>query len=167
MIIKKTKAMKFKDGIRVAAFCTVFMLVLLLNSAQSAGQTAGGSVVLAKCNSWVSFTVNKSSADVIIKNISNRTNEKARVEITIGSVKTIELIDYGGEIPKGGFTGTTYFKVNNTEKGKSGTTCGGKGPVDGDVRVTIPGNATNIKTGNIVTGSTCSVCGANFDPIIQ
>ena len=159
--------MKSKDCIRVAVFCTVFMLVLLLTLSHSVGQTAGGSVVLAKCNSWVSFTVNKSSAEVIIKNISNRTDEKARVEITIGSVKTIESIDYGGEIPKGGFTGTTYFKVNNTEKGNSGTTCSGKGPLDGDVRVTIPGNATNIKTGNIVTGLTCSVCGANFDPIKQ
>jgi hypothetical protein len=157
--------MKSKVSFMVPAFCAGLMLVLLLTPAYSVGQTAGGSVVLAKCNSWVSFTVNKSSADVIIKNISNRTDEKARVEITIGSAKTTELIDYGGEIPKGGFTGTTYFKVNNTEKGNSGSTCGGKGPVDGDVRVTIPGNATNIKTGNLVTGLTCSVCGANFDPV--
>jgi hypothetical protein len=159
--------MNSKVCLSVSAFCAGFMLVLLLSPAISCGQNPGGSVVLAKCNSWVSFTVNSTSADVIIKNISNRTAEQARVEITMGSVKTTELIDYGGEISKGGFTATTYFKVNNTEKGTSGKTCSGNGPVDGDVRVIIPGNASNIKTGNIVTGKTCTVCKANFDPITQ
>jgi hypothetical protein len=85
----------------------------------------------------------------------------------MGSVKSTELIPYGGQFAKGGFTSTTYFKVNNTEKGTSGTTCSGKGPVDGDVRVIIPGNAVDIKTGNIVTSTTCSVCKANFEPITE
>jgi hypothetical protein len=159
--------MNSKVCFRALAFCAVFVLALLLTPANSVGQTAGGSVVLAKCNSWVSFTVNSSSAEVIIKNISKRTNEQARVDITIGSTKKSEQIPYGGQIPKGGFSGTTYFKVVNIEKGTSGNTCSSKGPVDSDVRVIIPGNATNIQTGNLVTGLTCSVCKASFDPITQ
>jgi hypothetical protein len=159
--------MNLKVCIKVLAFCAGFMLVLLMTPEVSSGQTAGGSVVLAKCNSWVSFTLNSSSAEVVIKNISNRSSEKARVDITIGSVKTSEQIAYRGQIAKGGFSGTTYFKVTNIEKGKSGDTCNGKGPVDSDVRVIIPGNATQITTGNLVSGTTCSVCGANFSPITQ
>jgi hypothetical protein len=159
--------MNSKVCFRVLALYAGLVLVLLLSPSISGGQTAGGSVVLAKCNSWVSFTLNSSSAEVVIKNISNRNKEQARVEVTIGSAKKIELIPYGGQISKGGFTSTTYFKVNNTEKGTTESTCSGKGPVDGDVRVIIPGNASQIQTGNIVTGTTCSVCKANFSPITE
>jgi hypothetical protein len=133
----------------------------------SGAQTAGGSIVLAKCNSWVQFSVNQYSAEVVIKNIANRPTEQARVDITIGSSKTSEQIPNGGSIAKGGFTSSKTFKVVNIEKGNSGTTCDKRGPKDSDVRVYIPGNATNITSGNIVTTSPCTVCGADFNPIRQ
>jgi len=145
--------------------CATVLICSLISSGNAVGQTPGGSIVLAKCNSWVQFTVNQSSAEVIIKNIANPSMGSAMVDIYIGGSKTTSQIPKGGSIAKGGFTSTKTFKVVNIEKGSSGTTCDKRGPKDSDVRVIIPGNATSITSGNIVSSPTCGACGANFSPI--
>jgi len=149
----------------VLAIMVVFTLEQTGFCHSAYGQSAGGSVVLAKCNSWVQFSVNQYSAEVVIKNICLRKSDKARVDVTIGSSKTSDQIPYGQSISKGGWPGPTTIRIVNIEKGADGKTCNSRGPGDSDVRVYLPANATNITTGNIVTGNTCGACGANFNPI--
>lgn len=157
--------MKTTRHFKLLALIAGLFVVLLVFPIVSRCQTAGGSVVLAKCNSWVQFSVNQYSGEVVIKNICLKKNDQARVDVTIGSAKTSDQIPYGQSISKGGWSGPKTVKIVNIEKGADGKTCNSRGPGDSDVRVYIPGNATNITTGNIVTGNTCGACGANFNPI--
>ncbi len=159
--------MKATHLFKVLAITAGFFVVMLLTPGVSHSQTAGGSVVLAKCNSWVQFSVNQYSAEVVIKNICLKKTDKSRVDVTIGSSKTSDQIPYGQSISKGGFQGPTTIKIVNIEKGADGKTCNSRGPGDSDVRVYLPANATNISSGTLVTGNTCGACGANFNPITQ
>lgn len=159
--------MKATHLFKVPTIFAGFFVVLLLTPGISHSQTPGGSIVLAKCNSWVSFNVTKYSGEIVITNICANSSYKAMVDITIGSRKTTEQIPFGQSIVKGGWSATTTIKIVNIEKGNSSNTCDGRGPKDSDVRVLIPGSVTSISKGNMVTGTTCSVCGANFDPITQ
>jgi len=102
---------------------------------------------------------------VEIKNICAKQDNPALVDIYLNTVKSTETISYGSSVFRGGFTAASTIKIVNIEKGNSGTTCNKRGPKDSDVRVYIPSNATQIKTSNIVSGSTCTVCGADFNPI--
>jgi hypothetical protein len=154
--------MNSKVCFRVMALCAGFILVLFLAPAVVYGQMPGDSVVLAKCNSWVSFTLNSNCGDVVIKNIGNHSHEKARVDVTIGYNTKSECISHRGKISLHGFSDTTFFQVVNIERGISKSDCSLYGPVDSDVMVFIPENATQVSSGNLVEDSCCSVCRARF-----
>jgi hypothetical protein len=154
--------MKTTQFLKVMILSAGLFVVLLLAPKVSNGQTAGGSVVLAKCNSYVQFTVTSSCGDVEIKNICLKQKDQSRVDISLGSTKESFQIPYGQSITKGHFTEANTIKIVNIEKGTSGTQCGSRGPGDSDVRVYIPENATNIVSGGLTTATSCDVCKASF-----
>jgi hypothetical protein len=156
---------------KILAISAFVIVVLSAFSEELKGQntpTAGGSVVLAKCNSWVSYMINKDCAYTKIECIGRRGKDKARVDITLGSSTQSYQIDQGSSITQGtALSATTIIKIVNIEKGLGGKQCDSRGPGDSDVRVYIPANVTNIQWGNLPTEHKCSVCGVNFDPIAQ
>jgi len=169
--------MKTTHFFKVLAFSAGIIVMLSAFPEKTKGQpTAGGSVVLAKCNSWVSYSVPKDCAYTKIKCIGKRTvtknnvvyYDKARVDVFIDGVKTSYQIDTDAIMTvEPSLTATHTIKIVNIEKGLSGDQCGSRGPGDSDVRVYIPANVTNIKCGNLPTGTSCSVCKVSFDPISE
>jgi len=122
-------------------------------------QTAGGSVVLASCGSYVQFSINKGSADFDIVNVCLNNASKYRWEFSGYGVNVIETVaatnNKGGFSNKGG-----VIKVTLLEKGCNNITS----PKDSDIRVHIPAGAYNIKTYKLPSGSTCTQCSADFYP---
>ncbi len=166
--------MKAIQTVKVMAVIAGIIVLIPVLHGTSKGQsspspTAGGSVVLAKCNSWVSYMISKDCAYTKIENIGQRkvngVYDKARVDITIGSTTQSVQIEYGKSITRGTeLIGTTMIKIMNIEKGVGGKLCSQRGPGDSDVRVYIPANVSNIQWGNLPTQDSCDVCGVSFIP---
>ena len=144
------------------------MMALFLHSAANS-QTAGGSVVLCCCNSYVEFMTNTDCGFIEIVNLCKISSNKSRVNVAIDGVVNSKQIDYNSSIkfevtPK---TTTHTVRITNIEKGGDGKLCNGKGPGDGDVRVLIPANVTNIVVRGLPAENKCSVCGVSFLPKVQ
>jgi len=143
---------------KTSLFFTATAFYFLL-AKQLPAQTAGGSVVLASCGSYVQFSVNKGSPDFDIVNLCLNNASKYRWEFSGYGVNVIETVaatnNKGGFSNKGG-----VIKVTLLEKGCNNI----NSPKDSDIRVHIPAGAYNIKTYKLPSGSTCTQCGADFYP---
>jgi len=143
-------------------FVSFLVYIVISGTTNSVSKKELKSVVLAHCDANVKGTYSAGSVYAVCLSDTALVYYKAPGiesqwnELSMLKGDSVEL--------KGSFSSPTEVKVQNIEKGQSGKTCGGKGPIDSDIRVYFPSGVTSTSVSKTPTGDVCTVCSAYFKP---